>query len=98
MRERRHVVCEYRGGRHEICPAILGFTNGAEKALVFELSPSAAGAPLGEWVCVPLAGLRILELREGPWFSGPVSDAQTCVAEVEYDVNPQSSYSPRYRL
>lgn len=86
MRERRHVICEYRGGRHEICPAILGFANRAEKALAFEVSPSASGAPLsGDWVCLPLAGLRILELREGPWFDGPAPDAQTCVAEVEYD-------------
>lgn len=99
MRERRQVICEYRGERHAVCPAILGFTNRAEKALVFELSPSAPDGPLrGEWVCVTLAGLRILDLREGPWFSGSPPDDQTCVADVEYDVNPQSPSNQRYRL
>jgi hypothetical protein len=101
MRERKQIVCLYGGHRREACPAILGFTRKAEKALVFQFGgDSGSGLPPGgEWRCLSLAGVTVLELREGPWHApsdnGP---EQTCVADVEYDVNPASPYNPRFPL
>ena len=101
MRERRQVVCLYGGRRREVCPVLLGHTRGAEKALVFQFAGESNSTlpPGGEWRCLTLAGVTVLELREGPWHTGrDHGEAQTCVAEVDYDVNPDSPYDPRFEL
>lgn len=101
MRERRQLICTYGGFRREVCPAILGHTRNTEKALVFQFGgDSSSGLPPGgEWRCLTLASVTVLELREGPWHAGrDHGPAQTCVAEVDYDVNPASPYNPRLRL
>ena len=101
MRERKQVICLYGGRRREVCPAILGLTRNAEKALVFQFAGESSSTlpPGGEWRCLTLSGVTVLELRDGPWHAGRGhGTAQTCVAEVDYDVNPASPYNPRYRL
>lgn len=100
MRERRQVVCLYGGHRLEVYPAILGFTRKAEKALVFQSGGDGDSnlPPGGEWRCLSLAGVTILELRDGPWLVPEPVEPQTCVTDVEYDINPASPHTPRFRL
>jgi hypothetical protein len=101
MRQRQQVTCTYRGKRRELCPIILGHTGGAEKALTFQFAGESSTQlpPGGEWRCLTLADVGSVELRDGSWHaSAGHSLAQTCVTEVDYDVNPQSPYAPRYRL
>ena len=101
MRERRQVICLYGGKRREVCPAILGHTRNAEKALVFQFGGESGSnlPPGGEWRCLPLSGVTIIELRDGPWIVGrDHGTAQTCIEQVEYDVNPDSPYGPARRL
>ena len=38
MAERKQVVCTYQGFRRELCPVILGHSDGAEKALTFQFA------------------------------------------------------------
>lgn len=101
MRERRQVVCLYGGQRREICPAILGHSGKAEMALVFQFGGESRSIlpPQGEWRCLRLARVTVLELRDGPWHAGETHGiAQRCVEDVDYDINPASPYAPRYRL
>jgi hypothetical protein len=76
-------------------------SRGIEKALVFQFGGGSGSSlpPGGEWRCLSLAGVTVLELRDGPWHGGTEHiDAQTCVADVEYDVDPDSPYRPRFTL
>ena len=101
MAELSPVTCAYDGKRREICPIILGYSDGEEKALVYqfggESSQGAAGAR--GWKCLALSKIRHAHMIDGPWHDGPGphGQAQSCVADVEYDVNPASPYRPRRR-
>ena len=101
MRCRRQVVCTYRGKRRELCPIVLGHSGGVEKVLTFQFAgESGSSLPSsGEWRCLTLAEVSDIELRDGPWRAGTGHSAsQTCVTEVDYDVNPDSPFSPRFQL
>ena len=102
MRERKQVVCRYHGLLREICPIILGWTNGEEKCLAYQFageSTKPMTTPQSRWRCLRLAEVTDVQLREGPWLSGGEhGQAQTCVRIVDLDVNPDSSYHPRRRF
>jgi hypothetical protein len=99
IKQRKQIVCLYRGYRRELCPVILGHKkNGDEAALTFQVGgESSRGLPRGgSWRCLQLADVSDVELREGPWRSGPShQQPQSCVDIVDLDVNPFSPYKPR---
>lgn len=101
MRTRKQIACMYEGRRREICPVILGFSGGQEKALTYQFGgESRSGLPPGgEWRCLFLSKVRDIELRDGPWISGPShTQPSRCVEEVDLDVNPDSPYRPSRRI
>lgn len=101
MAERKQILCDYQGHPRELCPIILWRTKGAEKALTFQFGGRSSKPllPGGVWRCLALAEVSNVRLREGPWHSGPSHRAaQTCIEEVDYDVNPASPYGPSGRL
>jgi hypothetical protein len=101
MRERKQVVCLYDGWRRELCPIILGHTDGAEKALTFQFGGETGSRlrPGGDWRCLFLDRVTGVELRDGPFHAGDRHQVrQSCVAEVDLDVNPESPYRPKRRL
>ncbi len=101
MRGRRQVVCTFQGRRREICPVILGHTDGRERVLAFQFGGESSKPlpPGGAWRCLTLDEVTRIELRDGPWRAGDEHGTrQTCVAEADYDVNPASPYHPRFRL
>jgi len=101
MAERRQVVCTYQGYRRELCPIILGHTGGVEKALTFQFAgQSSKRLPReGAWRCLVLADVTFATLRDGSWHSGGShSSEQSCVKDVDYDVNPDSPFNPRFKL
>jgi hypothetical protein len=100
MRERKPVVCMYQGHPRAICPIILGHTDGAEKALTFQFEGSGSKGPVrGQWKCLALAEVSNAEIIDGPWHSGGAhSQSQSCVKDVDLDVNPESPYRPRRRV
>ena len=100
MRTRKQVVCMYGGYRRELCPIILGHSQGHEKALTFQFAgASRSGLPAAcEWRCLLLAEVSDVELRDGPWFAGSRhTPKQRCVEVVDLDVNPASPYRPKRR-
>ena len=98
MRLRKPVVCMYGGHRRELCPIILGHSQGQEKALTYQFAgESRSGLPRGgEWRCLWLAKVSDIQLRDGPWIAGSShTQPQGCVAIIDLDVNPSSPYHPK---
>ena len=101
MRERKQVICTYRGYAREVCPIILGHSQGREKALTFQFGGASSSGlpPSGEWRCLLLSEVSDIGLRDGPWFSGVSHlQRQACVEVVDLDVNPKSPYKPNRLL
>jgi hypothetical protein len=95
------LVCRYGGHRREICPIIVGHSEGEEATLVWQMGGETSGGPLikGEWKCLKLAMVRSQEIGEGSWQVGlSHQQAQSCVKEVDYDANPDSPYAPTHSL
>jgi hypothetical protein len=88
--ERKQIVCEYDGCYREVCPHVLGYKDGAEKALTFQFAgESKSGLPPGgEWRSFALPDVHAARLRDGPWRTGTQHGRpQICVDIVELDVN-----------
>lgn len=100
MRKRKPIVCMYDGYPRAICPIILGHSDGAEKALTYQFDGSNSDGPIrGAWKCLSLAKVTRAEIIDAPWRSGERhSQSQSCVRDVDLDVNPDSPYNPRRRL
>jgi len=102
MIERKQILCMYDGYRRELCPVILGHSQGEEKALTFQFGgerKSGLSPGGGQWKCLLLAGVSEVQLRDGPWHAGSRhSQKQSCVEVVDLDVNPRSPYSPKRQL
>ncbi len=101
MRTRKQIVCTYCGRRREICPVILGHTDGHEVALTYQFAGQSNSRlpPGGEWRCLSLSEVRDASLRDGPWLVGSGhAQPQSCVQDVDIDVNPQSPYRPKRAL
>jgi len=101
MRSRKQIVCMYDGYPRELCPVILGHSQGQEKALTYQFGgQSKSGLPkAGEWRCLFLSKVSNVQLRDGRWFVGSThTQPQGCVEIVDLDVNPSSPYQPKRQL
>lgn len=101
MREREQVLCLSGGHPRELCPIILGHSDGKEKVLTFQFGgTSSRGLPRGgEWRCFFVSDLSEIRLRQGPWHNGSShTQPQGCVKVVDLDVNPKSPYDPKRPL
>jgi hypothetical protein len=101
MAEQKQIICMYAGYPRELCPVILGHSQGQEKALTYQFGGrSRSGLPPGgEWRCLWLSKVSSVELRDGRWHAGlSHTRPQGCVEVVDLDVNPSSPYRPRRRL
>lgn len=101
MVERKQIVCDYDGRSRELCPIILGHTDGEEVALTFQFGGESNSRPLppgGDWRCMRLSRASNVRLRTGPWYSGQShKQSSTCVKNVDLDVNPNSPFDPKRR-
>jgi hypothetical protein len=101
MAERKPILCLYDGYPRALCPIILGHTKGQEVALVYQFAGgSKTGLPHGgQWKCLHLDKVSHAELHEGAWRTGSNhGQPQSCVEDVDLDVNPASPYKPRRRV
>jgi hypothetical protein len=101
MTSRKQILCAYDGYPRELCPVILGHTNGQEVALVYQFAGQSKSSlpPRGQWKCLSLSKISNIQLRDGPWHAGAShTKPQPCVQAVDLDVNPASPYNPKRRL
>jgi hypothetical protein len=99
--ERKQILCTYDDHHRELCPIILGHSQGKEKALTFQFGgQSSKGLPTGgQWRCSFLAKVSNVQLRDGVWHAGDShTQPQGCVEIVDLDVNQQSPYNPKRQL
>jgi hypothetical protein len=94
---RKQITCMYKGARRELCPHMLGHKRGDEVALTFQFAgKNEKGLPTKGWKCLQLSDVRDVKLRDGAWYGGSGhSKQQTCLDDVDMDVNPKSPYRPR---
>jgi hypothetical protein len=99
MRSGKQVVCFYDGHAREICPVILGHTDGEEKALVYQFAGASSKSRVPDWKCFVLAKVSKVRLRDGPLLGDARHvKGQSCVKDVDVDINPNSPYEPRRQL
>ncbi len=101
LENRVALACSYGGHGRVICPIILGHRDGEEMLLAFQVAGTTSAGPLGEpqWKCLRVALMTDFELSDHSWHAGRAhSQAQHCVAQVDYDANPDSRYAPRRSL
>jgi len=98
IRSEQQITCRYAGHYREICPHIIGWTNGEEKLLGWQFGGETSSAlpPGGEWRCLKVAGMSDIKARDGRWHTGTDHrTAQTCVHEIDLDINVHVRVRPR---
>ncbi|MBV9016714.1 MAG: nucleotidyltransferase substrate binding protein [Alphaproteobacteria bacterium] len=99
--EKKQIVCMYDGYRRELCPIMLGHSQGEEKSLTYQFGgESRSGLPRdGEWRCLFLSNVSDVQLRSGRWHTGDNHTRPSrCVEIVDLDVDPHSPYDPKRPL
>jgi hypothetical protein len=83
---KKQVTCWYANDYRELCPVILGHSEGEEKAMTYQFGGTSGRGlpPGGAWRCLYLSRVRDARLRDGPGHEGADrhSKEQTCVVEV----------------
>ena len=100
IRQRKQVLCRYGGYPRELCPIILGHTDGQEIALTYQFAGRSSKPlrPGGQWKCLNLSKVSDVKLRDGVWHAGDSNrQRQTCVQIVDLDVNLDSPFAPQRR-
>ena len=98
---RQPVAAVYDGLPRLLCPHVLGRKQSRLHALVYQFSgDSHSGLPVtpetaGGWRCLAVGKLSQVELRAGEWRTEPRSSRQTCIDEVDFDVDAQPGADPQ---
>jgi hypothetical protein len=101
IENRSRIRCLLNRRPREICPIILGHSDGLEKALVWQVGGETSDGLLKRpgWKCFLLSNAEGVSLSEGSWLTGTSHlSRQSCVKEVDYDANPASPYHPQQSL
>lgn len=101
MRLRKPMTCVYEGHERAFCPIILGHSKGDEKVLIYQFDGCTSKGTLlrPEWKCFFVSKMAAVKISEGEWRAGDLHrQAQSCVENVDLDVNPSSPYSPARKL
>ena len=98
---RQAVAAIYDGLPRLLCPHVLGRKSGQLHALFYQFGGSSrSGLPvgpegMGDWRCLAVEKLSEVELRADAWHTEPRSRRQTCVDEIDFDVDAQPAEDPQ---
>ena len=84
----QQVICSYDGRFRELCPHTIGTNKrGEEVVLAWQFAGESSGK-LPQWRCLILANVKNARARKGRWHEGGSHrSAQTCVSEIDLDIN-----------
>jgi hypothetical protein len=98
---RRPIAALFRGRRRLLCPHLLGWNKHRRlQVLCYQYAGDSESGlqPAGDsdnWRCLAVANLSQVELLNGPWQTAEnYSRPQTCIEEVELDVNDFPQQGP----
>jgi len=86
----QQITCTYQGRYRELCPHIIGWTDGAERLLAWQFGGQTSGTlPAGgAWKCLDVAKMSSIAARAGRWHAGASHrKEQTCVRDIDLDIN-----------
>ena len=98
---RQPVAAIYDGLPRLLCPHVLGRKAGELHVLVYQIGgSSSSGWPLtasqsGIWRCLAVEKLSQIELSAEAWRTQPRSRRQSCIDDVDFDVDDQSAEDPQ---
>ena len=98
---RQPVAAIYGWSPQIIVPSCFGPEAGPVACLVYQVGgDSHSGLPVtperaGVWRCLAVWKLSQVELRAGEWRTEPRSSRQTCIDEVDSDVDDQPVADPQ---
>ena len=98
---RQPVAAVYDGLCRMLCPHVLGRKSGRLHVFVYQFggrsNSGLPGAPegVGVWRCLAVEKLGQVQLEAGGWHTEPRSSRQTCIDEVDFDVDAQTEEDPQ---
>ena len=98
---RQPVAAMYDGQPRLLCPHVLGRKSGRLHVLFYQFGGSSnSGLPVapegvGDWRCLAVEKLSQVELSAEVWHTQQRSRRQTCIDEVDFDVDAQPEEDPQ---
>ena len=98
---RQPVTATHDGEPRLLCPHVGGRKSGRWNVFCYQFGGSSNSAEAlapgggGEWRCLTVEKLSQVELHEGEWHTEPHSRRQTCIDEIDFDVDAQPGEEPQ---
>ena len=98
---RQPVTAVYDGLPRLLCPHVLGRKAGRLHTFFYQFGGgSHRGLPMvpdgiGGWRCLAVEKLSQVELRADAWHTEPRAPRQTCIDEIDFDVDAQPEEDPQ---
>ena len=96
---RQPVAASYDGQPRLLCPHVGGRKSGRWHVLCYQFAGGSNSELLvledaGVWRCLAVEKLSQVELRMGTWHTEPRSKRQTCIDEIDFDIDAQLGGDP----
>jgi len=97
IREKHKITFTVDGRQRVAYPHILGHSDGREKLFVFQTAGYSKGGRLPGWRCFFVADIGLLTAERGGWRTEDShKQLQSCVKDVDIDVNPMAKQHYRW--
>lgn len=93
IKRRQPLAAIYDEQQRLLCPHVLGRKSGRLHVLCYQFgggSNSTVGEVAG-WRCLDVGKLRQVQWCEESWRTGPRARPQTCVDEIDFDIDMQGA-------
>ena len=85
------LLCPHVGGRKSDRRNVFCYQFGGGSNSIESLVPEGGGA----WRCLAVDKLCHVQLRTGAWHTGPRAKRQTCIDDVDFDIDAQPEDNPQ---
>jgi hypothetical protein len=97
---RQPVAAIYDAQPRLLCPHVGGRKSGRRNVFCYQFGGGSNSEPLaptsgGVWRCLAVERLSQVQLRPGAWHTEPRAKKQTCIDEVDFDIDAQPEDVPQ---